>query len=210
MISSKISIVTTCRKFNLTTPTKPDPLYSFFPIYSPFKLEDDDGFDMGPDNRLRALEIKDGAFHFEMQAILRPGRFLGSHYVAFTLPMRTFLITLERVVGAIRTARKNKNEAKTAAKLDLKKKEANGKDGLMATEAKAFEGVENSQDLSFTDTPKESYKNTNVQPRPQKSFFSRFIEGYQDAGKEDEVQSERLTIAISEWFGRQGRNNGNE
>ena len=71
---------------------------------------DDDGFYMGPDNCLKSLEIKNGALHFEMQSILRPGRFLGSHYVAFTLPKRTFLVTLERVVRAIRTARKNKKD----------------------------------------------------------------------------------------------------
>mmetsp|Transcript_19898 Transcript_19898/g.29513 ORF Transcript_19898/g.29513 Transcript_19898/m.29513 type:complete len:820 (+) Transcript_19898:212-2671(+) len=198
------NIVTTCRKFNLTVPTKPDPLYSFFPIYSPFKLEDGDGFDMGPDNRLKSLEIRDGALHFEMRAILRPGRFLGSHYVAFTLPMRTFLITLERVVGAIRTARKNKGEAKARAKLALKSQEGSGEVG---TADKRAPGESGKPDLSFKDTTKE---NNFLQPRPQKNFFSRFIEGYQDAGKEDEVQSERITNAISEWFGRQGRSNENE
>lgn len=199
------NIVSTCQKFNLTVPTKPDPLYSFFPIYSPFKLEEDDGFDMGPDNRLKSLRIQDGALHFEMRAVLRPGRFLGSHYVAFTLPMRTFLITLERVVGAIRTARKNKSEAKVAMKLASKSQE--GSSAVDTTDRVVSREYGSRPDLSFTDTTKEDNP---IQPRPQKNFFSRFIEGYQDAEKEDEVQSERFTNAISEWFGRQGRNTEND
>jgi len=204
------NIVSACKKFNLTAPSKPDPIYSFFPIYSPFKLEDDDGFDMGPDNRLKSLEIRDGALHFEMQAILRPGRFLGSHYVAFTLPMRTCLITLDRVVDGIRTARRNKREAQAAAKLEAQRLEANG-DGL-ASQNPSTE-FNNTDDFTFVEDPeteekgKEETESKKSQSRPSKSFFSRFIEGYQGVDKEEEVQSERFTMAVSEWFARQGKNN---
>jgi len=68
----------------------------------------------------------------------------------------------------------------------------------------------NPPDLSFSLDKNEvttAAKKSISQGRPQKNFFSRFIEGYQGVGREDEVRSERLTIAISEWFGRQGRNN---
>jgi hypothetical protein len=88
---------------------------SFFPIYSPFKVEDNDGFDLGPDNRIKSIYIKDGALRFEMESILRPGRFLGSHYIAFTVPIRTFLITMDRVVNGIQTARRNKRNLKADA-----------------------------------------------------------------------------------------------
>lgn len=50
----------------LPMPGRPKPLYSFFPIYSPFKVNDDDGFNMGEDNRIKSIEIKDGALQFEV------------------------------------------------------------------------------------------------------------------------------------------------
>lgn len=51
-------------------PARPKPLYSFFPIYSPFKVNDDDGFYMGEDNRIKSIEIKDGALQFEVRPVL--------------------------------------------------------------------------------------------------------------------------------------------
>jgi len=50
-------------------------------------------------------------------------------------------------------------------------------------------------------------ENKKSQSRPSKSFFSRFMEGYQGVDKEEEVQSERFTMAVSEWFARQGKDN---
>ena len=49
-----------------------------------------------------------------MSAVLRPGRFLGSHYIAFTVPIRTFIVTLDRVREGMRAARQAKNAAKDA------------------------------------------------------------------------------------------------
>ena len=44
----------------------------------------------------------------------------------------------------------------------------------------------------------------NQSKKPNKNFFSRFVEGYLGVGNYyDEVRNERLTLAISEWFGRQ-------
>jgi len=51
-------------------PARPKPLYSFFPIYSPFKVDDNDGFDMGEDNRIKSIEIRDGALQFEVRVVL--------------------------------------------------------------------------------------------------------------------------------------------
>jgi len=105
------------QKLGMSPPKRPDPLYSFFPIYSPFKVNEQAGFDMGDDNRLRKIFIKDGKLRFEMRSILRPGRFLGSHYLAFTVPIRTFIITMDRVKEGIRVARKNKKMAAREKKL---------------------------------------------------------------------------------------------
>lgn len=55
----------------LPIPARPKPLYSFFPIYSPFQLSDDDGFYMGEDNRIKSIEIKDGALQFEVGVVGR-------------------------------------------------------------------------------------------------------------------------------------------
>ena len=205
-----------CKKFNWQVPSKPDPLYSFFPIYSPFKVEDNDGFDLGPDNRIKSIYIKDGALRFEMESILRPGRFLGSHYIAFTVPIRTFLITMDRVVNGIQTARRNKRNLKADAT-----KTNDGK--LSSLSLSSQELLQNSNNhidnykhegdlpiLKFADKAingKDKSKGksplvSNV--KNKKSFFSRFVEGYLGVGKDVEVRNERLTLAISEWFGRQG------
>ena len=52
-----------------------------------------------------------------MSAVLRPGRFLGNHYLAFTVPGRTFIITLDRLKNGIRVARRNKLEADREEKM---------------------------------------------------------------------------------------------
>ena len=57
------------KTFGLLAPKRPKPLYSFFPIYSPFKVDDNDGFDLGEDNRIKSIDIKDGALQFEVSML---------------------------------------------------------------------------------------------------------------------------------------------
>ena len=51
----------------MPVPARPKPLYSFFPFYSPFKVDDNDGFNLGEDNRIKSIGIMDGALHFEVR-----------------------------------------------------------------------------------------------------------------------------------------------
>ncbi|KAL3913897.1 MAG: hypothetical protein SGARI_000416, partial [Bacillariaceae sp.] len=175
----------------LEPPKRPEPIYSFFPIYSPFKVDDDNGgFDMGEDNCIKSINIRNGKLQFEMSVVLRPGRFLGNHYVAFTLPMRTFIITLDRVWEGIRAARENKKIASRAKKLREK-----------ATVDVGLSPVETSVPLSPS---KEStqpgrvlqvLRNKKLKPI---SFFSRFVEGYTLLESQGEAKNERLTNEISD------------
>lgn len=211
------SIVSACKRLGLPVPERPDPIYSFFPIYSPFKVEDNDGFDLGPDNQIKSIYIKQGALRFELSAVLRPGRFLGSHYLAFSVPKRTFIITMDRVRAALKSARKHKREM---ARL---KKEAVKMSRIMVKDAGKTVTVElpknfKHEDLSFADPTQQqqqpnnninngsSNKKTTTKPKA-KSFFSRFVEGYTGVSAQDDAMNERLTIAISDWFGRQSENN---
>jgi hypothetical protein len=186
----------------MPVPDKPDPIYSFFPIYSRFKVSDDNaGFDMGEDNRLRQIYIKDGALRFEMRAVLRPGRFLGNHYLAFTLPNRTFIITMDRVKEGIRAARKNKKVAD-------REKELAAQDTIDDYLVKRVltRGMKVATAGSSTILARRLFPfrlNTENRPSP-KSFFTRFVEGYTLVERDGEVKNERLTNEISNWFGRQG------
>jgi hypothetical protein len=198
----------------LPVPKRPAPIYSFFPIYSPFKVNDNAGFDMGEDNLLRSICIKDGALQFEMRAVLRPGRFLGNHYLAFTLPMRTFIITTDRVKEGIRSARRNKKIAALEKKLES---------GRQAQVLQASDNKKLDDDSNFAETNRVSnfayldeLRRRFYAPRPKggrknraklKSFFSRFVEGYTLMERDGDTKSERLTTAISDWFGRQGSGN---
>lgn len=193
-------------KLGLPAPKRPDPLYSFFPIYSPFKVNEQAGFDMGQDNRLRKIFIKDGKLRFEMRTILRPGRFLGSHYLAFTVPMRTFIITMDRVKEGIRVARKNKKIAAREKKL------------LLDAQGDSY-GINANRDVSgrrmleavrkFVSGRREFTFSFPLKPNPtkRKSFFKRFVEGYTLVEREGEAKNEQLTNEISDWFGRQGQSN---
>ena len=190
----------------MAPPKRPDPLYSFFPIYSPFKLDDNSGFDLGPDNCIKSIFIKDGALRFEVSAILRPGRFLGSHYLAFTIPQRTFIITMDKVREGIKTARRNKKAALAAAQA----RKANAYTTALAKSLSSHEELEpKKHELQNHEEKKNIVK---VQPSngARKSFFSRFVEGYTGAGKEETDRNARLTIAISDWFGRQGNHNDDD
>jgi hypothetical protein len=165
-------------------PARPSPIYTFFPIYSPFKLQDDDGFDLGEDNAVTSLYINDGALRFEIRAVLRPGRFLGSHYIAMSIPTRTLIVTWDRVVEGIRSARKMKQAAQRAL--------SNQKLRRMS--------LDRAGDALLALSRKKGYVKKQSKMR---SFFSRFIDGYLLAER-DEAKKERLTSAIQEFFGRQG------
>ena len=163
---------------NLQRPPRPKPLYSFFPIYSPFKVDDNDGFDLGDDNRIKKLYIDDGALKFEMKATIRPGRFLGNHYIAFSIPNRTFIVTLDRVKEGIRAARQAKAAAKAAqAALPRSVKRAEKRKAAASVGKRG----------------------------PPKSFFSRFVDGYLQAEREDgSSPTAPVTMAIRDFFGKQG------
>ena len=169
-------------------------------------MNDKAGFDMGDDNRLKSIYIKDGALRFEMRAVLRPGRFLGNHYLAFTIPNRTFIITMDRVKEGIRAARKNKKIAAREKKLAaqqaiddylVKRVITRGRKAAAA----GSEFILRRRIFPFT-LNRQKLQN-GVKP---KSFFSRFVEGYTLAEREVESKNELLTTEISDWFGRQGIN----
>jgi hypothetical protein len=168
----------------LARPERPEPLYSFFPIYSPFKLNDDDGFSLGEDNQIQAIYVQDNALRFQLSAVLRPGRFLGNHYLAFTLPIRTFIITLDRVKEGIRAARGNKKAARLLRKeLDERCRQRDATKSLVKEE----EEVEEEPILL------ETWGN--------KSFLSRFVDGFVRADRDDGA----FTEGIKDFFGRQGQ-----
>jgi hypothetical protein len=214
-----------CEAIGLPVPQRPEPLYSFFPIYSPFKVDDDEGgFDMGEDNCIRSIYIRDGKLRFEMSAVLRPGRFLGNHYIAFTLPMRTFIITMDRVWNGIRAARENKRIAARAKQLQAKAMAENFaytvqslpaiagkvKDVSplpLAPQSPSSDPLASAREIDDT-TPRSRFFRTlrNNKPKP-KSFFTRFVEGYTMIESQGEANNERLTNDISDWFGRQGLSN---
>lgn len=187
------SVESVCDAFNIGKPRRPVPIYTFFPIYSPFKLEEDDGFDLGEDNSITSLYIKDGTLRFEMKAVLRPGRFLGSHYIAFTIPIRTFIVTLDRVTEGIRSARKAKKAARSL-------KASNERHPLIPSRRISFDKAEDA--LLARQEVRMKYAAMEKKQGKVKSFFSRFVDGYLQAEK-DEAKKERLTEAIRDFFGRQ-------
>lgn len=195
---SVTSIDSLCRALTIEPPSRPSPLYTFFPIYSPFKLQDDDGFDLGEDNSVTSLYIKDGALRFEMRSVLRPGRFLGSHYIAFSIPMRTFIVTLDRLVEGIRSARKVKKAAKKA----LLSSDGSVHSKQLFRRISLDRAGDVLLALNSGRATSASYSAAIKKPKI-KSFFSRFIDGYLQAER-DEAKKERLTNAIQDFFGRQG------
>jgi hypothetical protein len=210
---------TVCKTLGLPPPQRPEPYYSFFPIYSPFKVDDDaGGFDMGEDNCIRSIYIKNGKLRFEMSVVLRPGRFLGNHYLAFTVPQRTFIITMDRVWNGVRAARENKQVADRAKKLKKaeekrKKKGAvdTSDDGLDDDDDDEEQEIETTPELTVVparSTPRRRFFKTikDNTPKP-KSFYTRFVEGYTMLEREAEANNERISNDISDWFGRQVRGN---
>jgi hypothetical protein len=175
-----------CDALRIERPPRPKPIYSFFPIYSPFKLNDDDGFNLGDDNTINSLYINDGALCFEMSTVLRPGRFLGNHYLAFSIPNRTFIVTLDRVTNAIRAARKTKKSVNALKKTSR-----------MLVERKRRRQQQRSEN---------SVSSARVGKSPKvRGFFARFVDGYLQAERE-ESKKESITIAIRDFFGKQSTN----
>jgi hypothetical protein len=191
-----VSVANFCDVFGLDPPSRPPPLFSFFPLYSPFKLDDNDGFDLGEDNCIKSIYIEDKALRFELSAVLRPGRFLGNHYLAFTVPNRTFIITLDRVKEGMKAARKAKHAAR--ALLEAAKRSQRWR--AAKPRSKRFYALRS----AFSRGSSPNRKAPRSQPR---SFFSRFVDGYLQAERDDDPlpSSERVTTAIRDFFGRQGQ-----
>jgi hypothetical protein len=191
-----------------SAPKRPEPIYSFFPIYSPFKVSDNAGFDMGADNRLRRIFIKNGRLQFEMRSVLRPGRFLGNHYIAFTIPNRTFIITMDRVKAGMRAARKNKKIAvreKKIAAQSLAEEDYAVRRAATTSNYLTDPGPELAPRRRFF-----PFFDINKKQAKPKSFFSRFVEGYTLLERQLEANNERLTNEISDWFGSQGSSSETE
>ena len=151
----------------------------------------------------------------QFKAILRPGRFLGSHYLAFTVPIRTLIITVDRVKEGIRNARRNKRaadrKAREKAKLlaeeacddecaldELYSQSISGKSSISS------EGRERLQKLEADFQAVEGSIESNESEK-EKGFFSRFVEGYSGARNDEELQmnNARLSFSISNFFGSQ-------
>lgn len=213
------SIVALCKTFKLPIPTRPDPIEKFFPLVSPIKKTEDDGFNLGDDNRIRSIFIKDNALRFEISAVLRPGRFLGNHYLAFTVPNRTFIITMDRIREGIRNARENKRQLRRLKvrreKMEMKEKSDRYDRAVAQALSKSNDfgadmdlsyqkELSNDDQFTFLEPDKDADNNSpRVEVLPNRpGFFGRFLEGYLDAAREqsERDRSERLTTAISEFF----------
>ena len=159
---------------------------------------------MGEDNRIKSLYIKDKCLRIEMEAILRPGKFLGNHYLAFTVPQRALIITVDRVKDGIRAARRRKKALKAlkkarAAEIDRK--------AHHAEDALALDKLVD--DVSNTDAEEnpDQHGEEKAKDPAAKGFISRFVDGYLQAGSGGE-NKEKLAHAISDWFGRQSSSSG--
>jgi len=213
------NIKATFRRFKMKEPERPPPIYTYFPL----PLKEKTGYYLGEDNMIKSVYIKDEALRFEISAVVRPGRFLGNHYIAFTVPQRTFIITVERIREGIRVARKNKlaaDAAKEALTNASRQKVLQAYDKLVA---ESVSDREMDDDTPRLELPPVSINDIKAElelidfPEPENDpfadrpgFFGRFVEGYLGANadppnEEDEVLDERLASAISDWFGRQGK-----
>ena len=154
-----------------------------------------------------------------MSAVIRPGRFLGNHYLAFTVPNRSVIVTMDRVKNGIRVARRNKREADEALKIAQKEaianKVINEKTNFNDYDIKNIQNkqkdtniIQKADALEFIDPekPDEEQRNPSPQINENKGFFNRFVQGYINAVESDrnmEERTARLSSEISEWFGRQ-------
>jgi hypothetical protein len=172
-----------------------------------------DGFNLGEDNRIHTIYIKDGALHFELSAVLRPGRFLGNHYIAFTIPNRTFIITLDRVKEGMKSARKAKKEASERKKMEEEERAAAiiKQQLLLAQqqEAEIFEVVDphvlqrhlleaeqnNGQTTDRENDEEDTATAANDRRTSQpKSFVGKFIDGYRQADRDDDEKQRKAAI----------------
>ena len=210
---------TKCKEmFDYTLP-RYEPLYTYIPLVSPLKKNDKmDGFNVGEDNQLKSIEIKNGKLCFEFSAVLRPGRFLGNHYMAFTVPNRTLILTLDRVKEAMRNARKNKRLAERAAREVQQLAEADSTYNAILTEEYSTGRVTSlSPEGKLRIRRLESELKATIQDElvmreiedsakeAGKSFISKFVEGYSGAIRQelDLEMNARLSSSISSFFGSQ-------
>jgi hypothetical protein len=198
------SVNATFAKLKMKPPPKPNPIFTYIPIHSPFHKDDETGgYYMGEDNRLKSLYIKDKCLRFEMEATLRPGRFLGSHYLAFTVPQRALIITVDRVREGMRAARRRKKALKALNKAQAEEKD---RKAHHAKDALALDDIDlDAAPSSATGVVQaiEAQDDSKDEKAPTKGFISRFVDGYLQASAAEDSK-EMLANAISDWFGRQG------
>ena len=152
-----------------------------------------------------------------MSSFLRPGRFLGNHYIAFTVPNRTLILTVDKVKEAMKDARKNKRLAELAARevrrLGRAKNKKDGGDVDVVLESNTGQvmispaGKVRIQRLEeeLQATIQEEMILREFDDGPEGNFFSRFVEGYSGAVNEErdlETKS-RLGLSIADFFGAQ-------
>eukprot|EP00571_Detonula_confervacea_P012034 CAMPEP_0172307586 /NCGR_PEP_ID=MMETSP1058-20130122/8411_1 /TAXON_ID=83371 /ORGANISM="Detonula confervacea, Strain CCMP 353" /LENGTH=955 /DNA_ID=CAMNT_0013019791 /DNA_START=277 /DNA_END=3144 /DNA_ORIENTATION=+ len=212
------TVKTKCKEwFGYTMPTL-KPFYAYIPLVSPLKKDENmDGFNMGEDNQIKSIEIKNGKLRIEISAFLRPGRFLGNHFLAYTVPNRTIILTVDRVREGMRIARRNKRLAELAARevqklaaaqqskggasadIDSGKPSISpeGKDRIRRLEKEVKATIQEEAIL------REMKESSNKEKG--KSFISRFVEGYSGAIREelDLEMNARLSFSISDFFGSQ-------
>ena len=240
-----ISVRDKCKEwFGYTIPTF-QPLYTYIPLVSPLKKNDNmDGFNLGEDNQIKYIDIKNGKLRIEVRlgarggrvfrgahlfrvdfsktnilalfcvqfsAFLRPGRFLGNHYLAFTVPNRTLILTLDRVREGMRNARRNKRLAELAAREVKQLADAGGTQTNSMKPSISPEGKARVQRLEkeLKATIQEDAILREMEEKSKrdngKSFISRFVEGYAGAFREelDLEMNARLSSSISDFFGSQ-------
>jgi len=191
----------------LPAPKKPEPINIFVPLVKPPSASEKDGFNMGPDNIIKHIEIKDGALRFELSTVLRPGRFLGSHYLAVTFPNRTFILTIDRLKDGIRNARKNKRNRQ----LEKQGKESeneilSSKPSFSVNKTQFEESIAN---ISPRDNQVDQLIDKESQQKEQESpdgnFFTRFVRGYVAPTKDelDMMMDENIKEAVTDFFGSQ-------
>jgi hypothetical protein len=209
---------TKCKEWFDYTMPRYEPLYTYIPLVSPLKKDDKmDGFNMGPDNQLKSIEIKNGRLCFEFSSVLRPGRFLGNYYMAFTVPNRTLILTLDKVKEGMRNARRNKRLAERAAKEVQQLAEADSAYNAILTEETTGKITSISPEGKLRIRRLENELKATIQDElvlreiedsgkePGRSFFSKFVEGYSGAIQEelDIEMNSRLSSSISNFFGSQ-------
>lgn len=207
-----------CKEWFSYTPPTLQPLYTYIPLVSPLKKDDKmDGFNMGEDNQLKSIYIKNGKLRIEFSAFLRPGRFLGNHYLAFTVPNRTLILTLDRVRVAMRNARRNKRLAELAAR-EVKQlaaaqqaeggtSDSSGKPSISPEGKARIKRLEKELKATILEENILREMDENKREESIKGFIGRFVQGYSGAIREelDLEMNARLSSSISDFFGSQDR-----